>query len=1127
MAGDGYEETRVSSSVANDLAPSDGAPGNAPSARRQATRDSNKASLTRMRIAVVLLVIGVALAGVGGFFAGRVTSTASTSTEDFAADEAKNLDLLKLKSEAEELVVAGKLQEAHAKYRQLTSMAAGRVFRGPLLWDILERAKVDQDRVYWILMARMDGAERAFNIDKPLPGLPTTRFGAPATLPTTWASGRAFPTTSNAASSTAPAVATVARPAATRPTTLVDGTPPPVSGPDRALTSPATTVASSRPKPVPEDGRVPLTIQGVRLAPVPLELALENPAVLDGQVRQAIQGGASYLLSQVNDGELPVGSREDEIQRQGLHALMVYALLTSGQAVTTDTRLRGGDPVISRMLDKLKSYDMRTDPRGGVRPVVVARSFRAAALSVLNRPEDRLQLKDDVEWLTEAHVNGGFSFDDQIRKWKWSAPRPQQPVPGAGQVPLPATRPIGKPPQDPGNKQPRAAFDTYRQLIDHWLHTTPSGTPLLDLDGQPLMLAHGGGHDGRSGRGVGPGVLGVQPQVVVPAPPPPKVVVPAPKAIPPGFDENGKPMWDNLNSQIAVLGVSAGQSRGVAVPAQFWKDVQRHWFDCQHTNGQWSYQSGDNVGSIGMTAGGAASLLMANRYGEATGSRAYPRELERALAWLDQADNAVTIPGPKTMYIGFDLMAVGRVGLASGYKYFGSHDWYRKLALLSVSLQNPDGSWGIANGAATDQMVDTAFHMIFLSQGRHPIMMNKLKWEGAWNRRPQDVANAAGYLSKVVEQPMNWQVVRLDRAGTEWLDAPILYIASDDPPPFSDVEIEHLRRYVQSGGMLLLHADEASYRFSKWAKDLCAKLTPEYPLTDIPADHEVYSVLHKLPQERKRLQMVHNGSRPLVILSPYDIAGSLQNGDPKRDLPAFELMANVWAFANGRTAPRPKLDLYDIPAPSTPPLATLTVVRVRYAGNWNPEPGGWARLSRYLQWESSAAVTTTELEASAITPGAAPLVHLTGTADPQLSDADLAALRAYVEAGGTLLIDASGHSDVFREAVQKRVLAAFPDLRMTQVDEARAPITPTFDVSDDLRLRQRRPFVTDRLGVDFGPLQVGTYGKGRIVYSPMDLSTGLAGSKAWGVAGYTPDHSVGVVKNVLLWAAARQAGLLE
>ena len=37
----------------------------------------------------------------------------------------------------------------------------------------------------------------------------------------------------------------------------------------------------------------------------------------------------------------------------------------------------------------------------------------------------------------------------------------------------------------------------------------------------------------------------------------------------------------------------------------------------------------------------------------------------------------------------------------------------------------------------------------------------------------------------------------------------------------------------------------------------------------------------------------------------------------------------------------------------------------------------------------------------------------------------------------------------------------------------------------------------------------------------LDLSTGMAGSNALGVTGYAPDHCVGLVKNIVVWAAAR------
>ncbi|HEX8912498.1 MAG TPA: hypothetical protein VF796_09065, partial [Humisphaera sp.] len=98
-----------------------------------------------------------------GYLIGRLTGPsvpAAPATDPrsgaaaFAEDEARNADILKLKADAEALVLDDRLKEAHAKYRQIWALAAGRRFRSPLLWDILERVKVDQDRIYWIIMSR-------------------------------------------------------------------------------------------------------------------------------------------------------------------------------------------------------------------------------------------------------------------------------------------------------------------------------------------------------------------------------------------------------------------------------------------------------------------------------------------------------------------------------------------------------------------------------------------------------------------------------------------------------------------------------------------------------------------------------------------------------------------------------------------------------------------------------------------------------------------------------------------------------------------------------------------------------------------------------------------------------------
>src|SRR5205085_602182 len=71
-----------------------------------------------------------------------------------SAEMRANADLLKLKSEAEALAIEGQLAEAHEKYRQLQALAVGRDIKDPLLWDIMERAKLDQDNVYMLLLRK-------------------------------------------------------------------------------------------------------------------------------------------------------------------------------------------------------------------------------------------------------------------------------------------------------------------------------------------------------------------------------------------------------------------------------------------------------------------------------------------------------------------------------------------------------------------------------------------------------------------------------------------------------------------------------------------------------------------------------------------------------------------------------------------------------------------------------------------------------------------------------------------------------------------------------------------------------------------------------------------------------------
>jgi len=51
-------------------------------------------------------------------------------------------------------------------------------------------------------------------------------------------------------------------------------------------------------------------------------------------------------------------------------------------------------------------------------------------------------------------------------------------------------------------------------------------------------------------------------------------------------------------------------------------------------------------------------------------------------------------PNENSFYLGYDLYSLERVGLASGLKFFGTHDWYRELADKAMKAQWPDGAYG-------------------------------------------------------------------------------------------------------------------------------------------------------------------------------------------------------------------------------------------------------------------------------------------------------------------------------------------------------------------------------------------------------------------------------------------------
>jgi hypothetical protein len=318
--------------------------------------------------------------------------------------------------------------------------------------------------------------------------------------------------------------------------------------------------------------------------------------------------------------------------------------------------------------------------------------------------------------------------------------------------------------------------------------------------------------------------------------------------------------------------------------------------------------------------------------------------------------------------------------------------------------------------------------------------------------------------------------------------------------------------------LIFTHAENGSAKFNAFATDLAKKLFPDYPLTPLPETHGVYSAMFPLGSPAPALSGVSNGSRLLMVHS----AGDLTKGwgttrvDPRERSKsvASELGVNLVVYATGKRDLRRRTESPYVAERTGQPVGTIPVARLRYDGNWDPEPWGWVRAARQFDHETSIALDVRPVDIVALEPRTAPVAHLTGTAAHSFTDAEVKVLRDYVLKGGVLLIDACGGSRAFADSVRTGLLArAFPGTSPRLVGTSDPILGHDQAWMDEIEKVLTRGDTSQSRG-----LQTITAGKGAVVFTDLDVSTGLLGTTTSGVSGYEPSVAEKLVHNLIVWA---------
>jgi hypothetical protein len=630
---------------------------------------------------------------------------------------------------------------------------------------------------------------------------------------------------------------------------------------------------------------------------------------------------------------------------------------------------------------------------------------------------------------------------------------------------------------------------------------------------------------------------------------------------------------DFSNSQYALLGLhEAIQSGIVKVDKKVLEEIRDLFIKTQRDGG-WSYHANAGPTSMTMTSAGLCNLMITGldlARGKAVldergvakdcGKYVDNENVKQALEWIGGRFPARLTSGNAEGSLGspfYCLYGLERAGRLTGERFFGGHDWYEVGCRFLVDIQKRDGSWGLEGRGNLDRwpVVATSFAVLFLSKGRTPVLISKLahgdRDSMGWNNKRSDMKHLVEFSSRELfkNRPLAWQVfdVRSIDAGNaasrrklaaELLQSPIVFFNGHDLVGFSDKETEVLREYVTNGGFILAEACCGRKEFDVGFRKLMTQIFPDSELKPLELEHPVWLASGKFivsPKDFPQLQGIKQGCKTVVIYSPQPISGYWESNNQEkhsRSRKAFELGANIIAYATGLEPPRPRGSVAVIARDDpkgTVRRGYLKVAQLRHEGDWQPAP----RAMRNLMLEARKAGLDVIVQTQPVYPSNEDVLdyrflYMHGRGTFRSNKEDLKHLRFNLKSGGLLLADACCGGTLFDQSFRKFMTEQFGDdkLKLEPI-----PVTDELYSADlngeaikTVRRRTRSADgKVDPVLKTLPPALEGIRYKGRwvVIYSKADIGCALEKHSSPDCMGHDPASALKLARAAVLYALKR------
>jgi len=585
------------------------------------------------------------------------------------------------------------------------------------------------------------------------------------------------------------------------------------------------------------------------------------------------------------------------------------------------------------------------------------------------------------------------------------------------------------------------------------------------------------------------------------------------------------PRANLVTARYAAMGVVAGRNEGMETPATYWSTTRKYWLAAQNADGGWPAQK-DRPSTPEMTAAALNILHWATpSYRSSDPPLGRPAKdladaLTRGEKWLDKNFPKILRNGQDLPHI---LFEISRAASHTGLARLGGVEWIDAGVAHLLATQKPDGSWDGPLGPETA----TAYALLFLDAAITPVAFQHFRHGGDWNNWPLGMREMTRWASsKLSARPLAWRVVDVRTPQATMRQAPVLIVTGADAPRFTQQELAVLRTHALAGGFIWTISQGPD--FDNSIGDVYHILFPTWPLKPCSRAHRVnlaYFPSRNLPA----LLAVSNGAITLAVHCPEDLTKAWHRQRSSTKTSAFYAAMNALFYATDRLRFYESPDREDIqwPVPfEGTPKRTVTLARLKYVGNYDPEPLAYVRFKRMMGHETATQVNVVgPVEISKLRTTGAELAVLTGTRAFTLTPAQEQAIKRFVTAGGTLFIDAAGGdirnstpSNGFTRSAAMTLASVFPEHMLAEL-KLDSPIY-TVSAKPITRVRWRRTTTLRLLNSHTPTLHAITLdGRPAVIFSDLDITTGLLGAPAADIYGYAPRSAFEIMRNIVLYVA--------